>query len=281
MNQLFLTKQQIEFFVNKIGKLNASILLHKIFNSYRTYLDSCDVRELYDKDYLEGIRMTPVYELVNNKYRIHIYNRYSFQHLVTKKERGSVLDIGCGDGQFLLALAFHGFKCSGIDSSKDLIRDAEFNAARDELTVDFFCEDICDLSFKSLFDYIVLNDVMEHLSDRELQKLFNKIAELLNPCGEIIIHMPNGLALCNETDWSVLQLIYKTYLRLSKRFDCCERTIRQIFYDQVHINIKSYRQLRKFLSQIGFRSKVVYDDYKASIFRSVFSTNMLIIARVK
>jgi 2-polyprenyl-3-methyl-5-hydroxy-6-metoxy-1,4-benzoquinol methylase len=239
------------------------------------------VRELYDHDYLEGIRMTPVHELVNNRYKIHIYNKYSFQHLITKEERGSVLDIGCGDGHFLLALAFHGFKCTGIDSSKDLITEAHLNAVRDKLKVDFFCEDICDLSFKSLFDYIVLNDVMEHLSDRELQKLFNKIAELLNPCGEIIIHTPNGLALCNETDWSVLQIIYKTYLRLSKRSDSFERTIRQIFYDQVHINIKSYQQLSKFLSQIGFRSEVVYDDYNASIFRSVFSTNMLIIARVK
>jgi len=278
---MYLTKREIESIVKKIGLPKASILLHKIFNSYRNYLDSSDVRELYDHDYLEGIRMTPVYQLVNNKYRIHIYNRYSFQHLVTKKERGSVLDIGCGDGQFLLALAFHGFKCAGIDSSKDLIGEAQIIAARDKLKVDFFCEDICDLSFKSPFNYIVLNDVMEHLSDRELQKLFNNISELLNPSGEIIIHAPNGLALCNETDWSVLQLIYKTYLRLSKRFDCCERTIRQIFYDQVHINIKSYRQLRKFLSRIGFRSKVVYDDYKASIFRSVLSTNMLIIARVK
>ena len=278
---MYLTKREIESIVKKIGLPNASILLHKIFNSYRNYLDSSDVRELYNHDYLEGIRMTPVYELVNNRYKIHIYNRYSFQHLVTKVERGSVLDIGCGDGQFLLALAFHGFKCTGIDSSKDLITEAQLNAARDKLKVDFFCEDICDLSFKSPFDYIVLNDVIEHLSDRELQKLFNKVAELLNPCGEIIIHTPNGLALCNETDWSVLQLIYKTYLRLSKRFDPCERTIHQIFYDQVHINIKSYQQLRKFLSRIGFRSKVVYDDYKASIFRSVLSTNMLIIARVK
>jgi 2-polyprenyl-3-methyl-5-hydroxy-6-metoxy-1,4-benzoquinol methylase len=239
------------------------------------------VRELYDHDYLEGIRMTPVYEFVNSKYRIHIYNRYSFQHLVTKKGRGSVLDIGCGDGQFLLALAFHGFKCAGIDSSKDLIEEAQLNAARDKLKVDFFCEDICDLSFESPFDYVVLNDVMEHLSDRELQPLFDKIADILNPSGEIIIHTPNGLALCNETDWSVLQFIYKAYLRLSKRFNCCERTVRQIFYDQVHINIKSYKQLRTFLSHIGFRSKVLYDDYHASVFRSVLSTNMLIIARVK
>jgi 2-polyprenyl-3-methyl-5-hydroxy-6-metoxy-1,4-benzoquinol methylase len=278
---MYLTKREIASLVERIGLLNASILFHKMFTFYRSYLDSSDVRELYDHDYLEGIRMTPVYELVNKKYKIHIYNRFSFQHLVTKEERGSVLDIGCGDGQFLLALAFHGFKCAGIDSSRDLIKEAQLHAARDKLKVDFFCEDICDLSFKSVFDYIVLNDVMEHLSDRELQKLFNKIIELLNPCGEIIIHTPNGLSLCNETDWSVLQFIYKTYLRLSKRFDCYERTIRQIFYDQVHINIKSYQQWRKFLSQIGFRSEVVYDNYNASIFRSVLSTNMLIIARVK
>jgi 2-polyprenyl-3-methyl-5-hydroxy-6-metoxy-1,4-benzoquinol methylase len=278
---MYLTKLQIEVLVKKIGQPKASILLHKIFNSYRTYLDSSDVRELYDHDYFEGIRRTPVHELVDNRYKIHIYNRYSYEYLVTKEGRGSVLDIGCGDGHFLLALAFQGFKCTGIDSSEDLIREAQIDAIRNRLKVDFFCEDGCDLSLESLFDYIVLNDVIEHLSDRELQKLFNKIRELLNPRGEIIIHTPNGLALCNETDWSVLQLIYKNYLRLFKRFDCYERTTRQIFYDQAHINIKSYQQLRKFLSQIGFRPKVIYDDYNSSILRSVLSTNMLIIVRVK
>jgi 2-polyprenyl-3-methyl-5-hydroxy-6-metoxy-1,4-benzoquinol methylase len=278
---MYLTKQQIESLVKKIGQPKASILLHKIFNSYRNYLDSNDVRELYDHDYLEGIRKTPAFDLVYNRYKIHIYNRYSYEYLVTKAGRGSVLDIGCGDGHFLLGLASQGFKCIGIDSSEDLIREAQINATRDKLEVDFFCEDGCDLHLKSNVDYAVLNDVIEHLSDRELHKLFNKIRGLLNPGGEIIIHTPNGFALCNETDWSILQLMYKTCLRLSNRFKYNERTIRQIFYDQLHINIKSYRQLRKFLSKIGFRHKVIYDDCNSSILRSVLSTNMLIIARVK
>jgi 2-polyprenyl-3-methyl-5-hydroxy-6-metoxy-1,4-benzoquinol methylase len=275
---MYLTKQQIESIVKKVGQPRASILLHKIFNSYRACLDSSDFKELYDRDYFEGIRATPVYELVDNRYKIHIYNRYSYKYLLRKWGRGSVLDIGCGDGHFLLALAFQGFKCTGIDSSEDLIREAQINAIQNKLKVDFFCEDGCNLSLRSPFDYIVLNDVIEHLSDRELQKLFNNIRDLLNPKGEIIIHTPNGLALCNGTDWSILELIYKNYLRVYRRFNGYERAIHQIFYDQVHINIKSYRQLKKFLSRVGFRSKVIYDDYNNSILRSVLSTNMLVTA---
>jgi 2-polyprenyl-3-methyl-5-hydroxy-6-metoxy-1,4-benzoquinol methylase len=281
MGSIFFSKQQIEFFVQKIGQPKASILLQKIFNSYRNYLDSNDVQELYDEDYLEGIRSTPIYQLVDNRYKIHIYNKYSYEYLLTKEGRGSVLDIGCGDGHFLLALSFHGFKCMGIDLSRTLIKEAQLNAAQNNLGVEFLCEDSCNLSLNSCFDFIVLNDITEHLSDRELQNLFGKIIKLLNPNGEIIIHTPNGLALCNETDRSFLQRIYKKYLTVSNHIDGYERTIRQIFYDQVHINIKSYQQIRKLLSQIGLESKVIYDNYNRSILRSVLSTNMLIIAWVK
>jgi 2-polyprenyl-3-methyl-5-hydroxy-6-metoxy-1,4-benzoquinol methylase len=281
MGSIFFSKQQIEFFVQKIGQPKASILLQNIFNSYRNYLDSNDVQELYDEDYLEGIRSTPIYQLVDNRYKIHIYNKYSYEYLLTKEGRGSVLDIGCGDGHFLLALSFHGFKCMGIDLSRTLIKEAQLNAAQNNLGVEFLCEDSCNLSLNSCFDFIVLNDITEHLSDRELQNLFGKIIKLLNPNGEIIIHTPNGLALCNETDRSFLQRIYKKYLTVAKHIDGYERTIRQIFYDQVHINIKSYQQIRKLLSQIGLESKVIYDNYNRSILRSVLSTNMLIIAWVK
>lgn len=278
MGCIFISKQQIEFLVQRIGQPEASVLLRKIFNSYRGYLDSSDVRELYDHDYLEGIRATPAYKLVDNRYKIHIYNRYAYEYLTAKEARGCVLDVGCGDGDFLLALAFHRFKCTGIDSSEDLIRGAQINAVRNKLKVDFFCGDGCHLSLKSLFDHIVLNDVIEHLSDRELGKLFDKIKTLLNPYGEIIIHTPNGLALCNETDHSFLQTVYKYYLRTFGHFGGFERTIYQMFYEQVHINIKSYKQLREVLARAGFRCKVLYDELNKSILRSILSSNMLIIA---
>lgn len=278
---MYLTKAQIESLVKKIGQPKASVLLHKIFNSYRGYLDSNDVRELYDHDYLEGIRATPIYKLVDNRYKIHIYNRYAYEYLMAKEARGCVLDVGCGDGDFLLALASHGFKCTGIDSSEDFIRGAETSAMRNGLEVDFFCGDCCHLSLKSHFDHIVLNDVIEHLSDRELEKLFEKIKALLNPHGEVIIHTPNGLALCNDTDHSFLQAVYKYYLRTFRHFVGFERTICQMSYEQVHINIKSYKQLRVFLEGAGFGCKVLYDDLHKSMLRSILSSNMLIIARRK
>jgi len=281
MGRLFLSKQQIDFLVEKIGLVEASKVLNRLFKIYRIYLNSNDMRELYDHDYLEGIRATAVHEFVSARYKIHIYNRYSYEYLLTKAGRGSVLDIGCGDGHFVLALASQGFKCSAIDSSEELIGEARMNARRDKLEVDFFCEDCCNLDLESRFDYVALNDVVEHLSDKELYELFGRIGELLKPGGEIIIHTPNGLALCNETDWSVLQFIYKLCLRLLKKFKHSERTIRQMYYDQVHINIKSYRQLGKFLSQIGFRHWVIYDAYKNSVLRSVLSSNMLIVARAR
>jgi 2-polyprenyl-3-methyl-5-hydroxy-6-metoxy-1,4-benzoquinol methylase len=276
---MYLTKQQIESFVKKIGQPKASVLLNNFFNSYREHLNSNDVKELYDDEYLNTIRRTPTYLIVDNRYKIHVYNRYSYEYLLSRQKGNSVLEIGCGDGDFLLALAFRGLKCVGIDFSETLIREAEKKASSNNLKAKFLCMDVNDLPEKYRFDYVVMNDVFEHLSDRELDRIFIKIKQLLQPDGEIIIHTPNGLALCNDTDHSFFQCLYKYYLRIGRGFKGFERAVNQIHYDQMHINIKSYRRLNQFLLQYGFKSRIIYDEHKNSLFRSILSTNMLVIAR--
>ncbi len=276
---MYLTKQQIESFVKRIGQPKASVLLNNFFDSYREHLNSNDMKELYDGEYLNTIRRTPTYLIIDNRYKIHIYNKYSYEYLLSKQKGNSVLEIGCGDGDFLLALSFRGFKCVGIDFSEIFIREAEKKASSNNLKAKFLCMDVNDLSEKYRFDYVVMNDVFEHLSDRELDRIFIKIKQLLQPDGEIIIHTPNGLALCNDTDHSFFQYLYKYYLRIGRGFKGFERAATQIYYDQMHINIKSYRQLNQFLLRCGFKSRIIYDEYKNSLLRSILSTNMLVIAR--
>ncbi len=276
---MYLTKQQIESFIKKIGQPKASVLLNNFFNSYREHLNSNDVKALYDDEYLNKIRRTPTYLIIDNRYKIHIYNKYSYEYLLSKQKGNSVLEIGCGDGDFLLALAFRCFKCVGIDFSETFIREAEKKASSNNLKAKFLCMDVNDLSEKYSVDYVVMNDVFEHLSDRELDRIFIKIKQLLQPGGEIIIHTPNGLALCNDTDHSFLQYLYKYYLRIGRGFNGFERAANQIYYDQMHINIKSYRQLSQFLLRYGFKSRIIYDEHKNSLLTSILSTNILVIAR--
>jgi hypothetical protein len=58
MGCIFISKLQIEFLVQTIWQPEASVLFHKAVNSYRGYLDSSDVGELFDRECFDGIEPT-------------------------------------------------------------------------------------------------------------------------------------------------------------------------------------------------------------------------------
>ena len=263
-----------------MGQPKASVLLNKFFNSYRTYLHSADVRELYDDEYLSRINSHPTYLEVGSGYKIHIYSRFSYEYLSTRLRKDSkVLDVGCGSGDFVLAISSQGVKTGvGLDFSAQAIEQAQRRAAEAELPCHFFCADVSELATKDVFDFIVLNDIIEHLSDKELGDLFKNLKKVLAPMGKIVIHTPNGLALCNDTDSNLPQKCLKIVLRFFWGWSGIDRTVEQIYYDQVHINIKSYRQLKAFLRGQDYQSKVLYDEKSRFPFLSQLSSNMLVIA---
>jgi 2-polyprenyl-3-methyl-5-hydroxy-6-metoxy-1,4-benzoquinol methylase len=219
--------------------------------------------------------------MVQGKYKINIYNRYCYEYLLPRLTKDNkLLDIGCGTGDFALAIASQGVKAViGVDSSGKAIQKANTKLSATNLNCKFVCTDASSLNTDILFDYVILNDVVEHLSDKELNGMFKKINHILESDGEVVIHTPNGLALCNDTDSDFLQKLYKIYLGVFGTFRGCERTVEQIYYDQVHINIKSYRQLATFLSDCGFKPEVIYDGKGRLPFLNKLSSNMLVIAK--
>jgi 2-polyprenyl-3-methyl-5-hydroxy-6-metoxy-1,4-benzoquinol methylase len=286
---MYLTKEQINEIINRIGQPRASVLLNKFFNSYRHKLSSLDVAELYDADYLSKIENHPVAIKVKDQFIINIYNFPSYSYICNTAKRGSILDIGCGVGNFLLALSTQGFSGVGVDFNESSINQANEKAKRNKLPISFLCQDATTISEDNLFDFIVMNDITEHVSDDELIKIFKKVKKLLKPNGKFLIHTPNGLALCHDTDTSLLQKIYKFYLFKIKKQKDFERTCDQIYYDQVHINIKSFKELNHILQSSGFKSIVNYEvdpvfnrfKFLNKIFKSVISSNMLVIAKHK
>jgi len=277
---MLLTKQQIECFVERLGQPRASVLLNSFFQSYRTCLRSEDVALLYDETYLARIGNHPTDRLVRGRYKIHIYNRYSYEYLLPRIATDTrLLDAGCGDGDFALAVAHSGAaEVVGVDFDGKAIELAESKRIASECrNCHFLRGDVSVLELSGPFDYCVLNDVVEHLSDEELMLLLDRLRKLLRHGGEVVIHTPNGLALCNDTDSDRFQRAYKRYLQVFEGWRGHGRTVDQIYYDQVHINIKSFRQLRALLRRSGYRARVFYDEPSRFPFLSRFSTNMLVI----
>lgn len=279
---MLLTKQQIEDSIKKLGQPQASVILNKSFNSNRSQLNSNDFKFLYDQTYLTRVDSHSIIALVEGKYKINILNRHTYDYILPRINKNTrILDIGCGKGDFALALSTHNVNAViGIDFSEESISAANKSLNSSNLPCQFFHCDASDFRHKFKFDFITLNDVFEHLSDKELSNLFINLKSLLCKGGEVVIHTPNGLALCNDTDQTFFSMLYKTYYQLFKNWKGQVRTAEQIYYDQVHINIKIYPQIKRFLKNLGFTPKVQYDNKSKWFFLNQFSTNMLVTAQL-
>ncbi|MBS0182746.1 MAG: class I SAM-dependent methyltransferase [Nitrospira sp.] len=133
--------------------------------------------EAYDGDYgaVEacGDRQ-PVYQSV-------------LKHLsLYRSSPGALLDVGCGDGKFLLLCRRAGWDCTGIELSEQ----AATRAARKGLTI---------LPLHALqggedgrrFDVVALINVLETVADPLI--MLRQAADLLTPRGLVIVRATNGL----------------------------------------------------------------------------------------
>lgn len=272
----YLTKGQIQAIVDRLGQPEATVALGAFFDSYRLTLTSDDLRELYDRDYFNRIANHPVAELVGGTYPVNIYAVEAFRYLRGRVAGRDLLDFGCGHGDVALAVAAVGARrVVGVDTDEQLVAAARARipAGRDVmfLTLDEFGE-----AELEPFDFVLLADVTEHLGDAELRELLETIRRVLRPDGEIVIHTPNGLCLANRTDTTIASRLLMLYKRLLG-WRGYERDVDQLYYEQVHINVKSARQLAALLGEFGFRCDVRYDEPRR-LLSGQRSGNMTVIA---
>ncbi len=109
-------------------------------------------------------------------------NRLSKNYILTGKR---LLEVGCAEGWFLEEAKNRGMIVSGIEPS---IPHAEISRNKGfEVITDFFPEDIYKFGE---FDFIVFNDVFEHLPDPKAA--IKRCEELLAPGGVLVINLPSN-----------------------------------------------------------------------------------------
>lgn len=100
------------------------------------------------------------------------------------KEKGELLDVGCGRGYLLDEARKLGWNTYGVDASR-LVTDY----AKNTLHLNVFCSDIFSFRTAQAFDLIILNQVVEHFANPE--ELLNKCSKFLNSGGLLYIATPN------------------------------------------------------------------------------------------
>ena len=275
------TKEQMQELCLRVGDVEK---VEEILNKFKTYLCSKDVKDIYDDIYEEKIANTPIVTKFSEG-SIHIYNAYTFEYLKKKMHEvgiRDILEIGCGNGQFLKAVAseYHETKCVGVDFSENNIRCAKENSQL--FNCEFYCQDVNEWKTDEKFDIIILNDVIEHLADQEIYKLLETCKMTLGKENSVIImHTPNGLNKYSQTDKTLkTKLIYGLINWISRGENTkIQKSFEQLYYEQVHINVKSARKWKEIFKKRGYRMKTIYDNEKSIWNKKIgISSNMLLIA---
>ena len=101
-------------------------------------------------------------------------------------ENGSLLEIGCGDGDFLVEAEEAGFQVTGVDYSPAAVEQAAARLRKGRV----LCGELEDSGLpNSQFDVCVLSDVIEHV--RDPQAFLRNIHRLLTPNGTLFIATPS------------------------------------------------------------------------------------------
>lgn len=226
---------------------------------------STDLLRVYDSDYATMVDEEAAIAVYQGfSINSNIYFAYRFLERLENKSTLSVLDFGCGAGTLALPLALMGYNVTGIDFSKPAVDKANNKAISLGLQEKIRFTTAPLFAITQVFDYIVMSDVVEHLSDAELKEIFAKCRQITRPGGAIIIHTPNGRSskykYCRER-LRIFDLYYE--LKHLRRLWLSDKKeyLKDAFYDQTHINVMGPRHLQKLLNDAGFVSTdISFDD---------------------
>lgn len=254
----------VKLIAQNIGFNKTRNLLYKNIYNQLGKIDSQDVKNIYDAEYFDKIVSQPPSRIING-IKVNTYIDISIKYFEKINNKNiHILDFGCGAGNFVLALGSLGYKVDGIDYYEEGI--ALANKKAKELGINNLCAFYSDFQKikENSFNYIVLSDVVEHISKNELKILLNNLKRYLVTGGEIIVHTPNGYT----HEWGPnrrrifdLYFFIKNTWMYFKSKDLKLEKIKQAYYDQVHINIMTPKELKIIMMESGFNDfEIKYVD---------------------
>ncbi|MFH1722900.1 MAG: methyltransferase domain-containing protein [Candidatus Altiarchaeota archaeon] len=165
-----------------------------------------------------------------------------------------ILDVGCGRGEVVLECARRGAHAVGLDYSLNLIKLANkvksLHTSEEQLLMEFIYGNLNKLKLDERFDRIFMLDLVEHLDDTELRRLFQSCRRLLSENGAIVIHtVPNR--------W-VYDIAYTKILRLFMPW--LIKNPRSEKEKAIHINEMTIPDLHDLLKRYNFDCRVWLQD---------------------
>jgi SAM-dependent methyltransferase len=115
----------------------------------------------------------------------HYFNNYPL--------KGSVLDLGSGQGRDSLFLASSGYEVTAIDNSKIGIKQMLKKADEQEIKLVGIVADVLNFKAEDKFDVILFDMLLHSFEKQQQETLLRKYSNFLNKSGIICIIFPDDL----------------------------------------------------------------------------------------
>jgi len=162
--------------------------------------DESDIAAFYPENYIVYIEPTRI--TFSARERLYLKTRLGYSHLETPTHGrprsvddvvpwvpdGKILDIGCGNGEYLLRMKSIGWQCTGVE-----FNDKAVSISRSH-DLDIFQGDLAAANFDDAsFDFVTAHHLIEHVPDPHA--LMKEIARIIRPGGSMLIRTPNSESL--------------------------------------------------------------------------------------
>ena len=108
-------------------------------------------------------------------------------NVIHSKKSATILDIGFGTGVLTKKLYDDGYKIWGVDFSEKMIEISKEKMPKAKLFQYDFTQGLPEELEDQKFDFVISTYALHHLNDTEKVKFFNKLLNLLNKSGMILI----------------------------------------------------------------------------------------------
>jgi len=146
------------------------------------------------------------------------------------KKSGTVYDIGCGFGHFLVAGKKLGYSVAGVEMSS-----ANVDFIRNEFDITVEKNSFLEVAESQAYDIITLWDVLEHIDSADL--IVQKVSRMLNPGGLVFIQVP-------QIDSFFARLLKDKWWAMGLD----------------HVNYFSKKTIRQLLANYGFEVKTIHSS---------------------
>ncbi|MDD5729764.1 MAG: glycosyltransferase [Candidatus Omnitrophica bacterium] len=155
--------------------------------------------------------------------------------------KGSLLDVGCGEGLFLELAKLDGWEASGTELSAFAVK-----YAGEKLGFPIFEGQVEDIDFSGIkFDAVTLWHVLEHTKDPSA--VLNKVRMLMKEDGVLLLALPN-------LDNKVYRFLYRVVKgKRQHLFSPHDR--------ELHLNFFKKETITRLLEKSGFEVSAVLPDY--------------------